>query len=289
MSKADLSEPAWAKINLGLKILGPRPDGYHNICSVLQTVDLADVLHFRQGAANRLSCSDPSLPTDQNNLAMKALSLFQRETPGADSFEIHLEKKIPVGAGLGGGSADAAAVLRAMNRRYGDRLSTAALKHLAQQLGSDVPFLITGGCAVVRGRGERISPLSATGNITFVVAYPGLEISSAWAYSALRGSLTEPTPYLNFIDSLSGGCVDLLELCCRLENDFQPMVERAYPIVAELSHNLSSSGARFLSMSGSGSCMFGVFEDRTAASSALTKLQAQGFRSFLCSPVGLSR
>lgn len=289
MNKADLSEPAWAKINLGLKILGPRSDGYHNICSIFQTVDLADVLHFRQSPENRLVCSDPSLPTNENNLAMKALHLFQEEVADMDSFEIHLEKKIPVGAGLGGGSADAAAVLRAMNRCSGDRLSHAALQTLGQQLGSDVPFLINGGCAVVRGRGERISPISTTGNITFVLTYPGVEISSAWAYSALQGSLTGNTPYLTFIDSLSGGCVDLVELCSTLENDFQPMVERAYPIVAELSQTLGSTGARFLSMSGSGSCLFGVFEDRTAASSAATKLQAQGFRSFLCKPVGLSR
>ncbi len=287
MNKVDLSEPAWAKINLGLKVLGPRPDGYHDICSIFQTVDLADVLHFRQGPVNRLSCTDPSLPTNENNLAMTALQLFQTEVAGIDSFEIHLEKNIPVGAGLGGGSADAAAVLRAMNRCSRERLSAAALQTLAQQLGSDVPFLINGGCAVVRGRGELISPVSATGNITFVLVYPGFEISSAWAYSRLQGSLTVNTPYLNFIDSLSGGCVDLLELCSTLENDFQPMVERAYPIVAELRHTLSSTGARFLSMSGSGSCLFGVFEDRTAASSAATELQAQGFRSFLCKPVGL--
>ena len=289
MNKADLRERAWAKINLGLKILGPRPDGYHDICSIFQTVDLADVLHFRQGPENRLSCSDPSLPTNENNFVMKALHLFQQQVPGVESYEIHLEKKIPVGAGLGGGSADAAAVLRAMNRYSGERLSYAALQTLAQQLGSDVAFLINGGCAVVRGRGERISPVSATGNVTFVLAYPGLEISSAWAYSTLQGSLTPKTPYLNFIDSLSGGCVDLLELCSRLENDFQAMVERAYPIVAELGHILSSTGPQFLSMSGSGSCLFGVFEDRTAASSAAAQLQAQGFRSFLCKPVGLSR
>lgn len=284
----ELCEPAWAKVNLGLKVLGARPDGYHNICSIFQTVDLADVLRFRQGSANRVACSDPSLPTDDTNLALQALRLFQEEVGDEDGVEIDLEKKIPVGAGLGGGSADAAAVLRAMNRCRRERLSYSALRRLARRLGSDVPFLIKGGCALVRGRGEDISPISATGNVTFVVTYPGVQVSSAWAYSALPTSLTAGTPYLNFIDSLSGGCVDLMELCSILENDFQPMVERAYPIVADLSKTLSSTGARFLSMSGSGSCLFGVFEDRTAALSAVGQLQAQGFRSFLCKPVGLS-
>jgi 4-diphosphocytidyl-2-C-methyl-D-erythritol kinase len=289
VNAVELSEKAWAKINLGLKVLGARPDGYHDICSVFQTVDLADVLHFRQGSENRLSCSDASLPTNDTNLALKALRLFQEQVGagGTGCFDIHLEKKIPVGSGLGGGSADAAAVLRAMNRSCGGLLSYPTLRALAQRLGSDVPFLINGGCAVVRGRGEEISPISAVGNVTFVLAYPGVRISSAWAYSVLPSSLTVDTPYLNFVDSLSGGCVDLLELCSTLENDFQPMIERAYPIVADLSKTLSSSGARFLSMSGSGSCLFGVFEDRTAASSAVDQLQAQGFRSFLCRPVGL--
>ena len=173
-----------------------------------------------------------------------------------------------------------------MNRWTGNRLSAAELRALAAKLGSDVPFLVAGGSAVVRGRGEQIFPLTSADELFFVLVYPGVQISTAWAYANLERSLTVDSPYLKFIASLSGGCVRLRDLCSRLENDFQPIVERAYPIVADLSKKLSEAGADFHSLSGSGSCLFGVFEDRTAAWSAARKLQAQGYWSFFCQPAG---
>ena len=281
-----LVEKAYAKINLGLKVRGRRPDGYHEILSMVQCVDLADVLYFEPASSDQLTCSLESLSTGPDNLVCRAVDAFRtRLNRPPQSFRIHLEKNIPIGAGLGGGSTDAAAVLRALNRFYDQPFSNADIRQIAATLGSDIPFLVEGGTALMRGRGEILEALSWQGEVFYVLAYPEVEISTAWAYNQLGTILTENTPYFNFIVSLSGGCVDHNRLFEVLENDFTPAVERAYPIVAELRSQLDQAGARATSMSGSGSTVYGVFDDRTTASQAQSALQRQGCRSFLCQPV----
>ena len=281
-----LVEKAYAKINLGLKVVGRRPDGYHDILSVAQCVDLADVLYFEADSPDRLTCSVDSLSTGPDNLVCRAVDAFhaQFDRP-AQSFRIYLKKNIPIGGGLGGGSADAAAALRALNRFYGQPFSSADLRQIAATLGSDIPFLVEGGTALMRGRGEILNKLSWAGAVFYVLAYPEIEISTAWAYDQLGPILTEDSPYFNFIASLSGGCVDHDRLFEVLENDFTPAVDRTYPIVAELRSQLDRVGARATSMSGSGSTVYGIFDDRTTASQAHDALQRQGCRSFLCQPV----
>ncbi len=281
-----LVEKAYAKINLGIKIVGRRPDGYHEILSVAQCVDLADVLDFELASSDQLTCSLDSLSTGPDNLVCRAVDAFhaQLDRP-AQSFRIHLKKNIPIGAGLGGGSADAAAALRALNRFYDQPFSNADLRQIAATLGSDIPFLVEGGTALMRGRGEILESLSWEGAVFYVLAYPDVEISTAWAYGQLGPSLTENSPYFNFIVSLSGGCVDHDRLFEVLENDFTPAVERTYPIVAELRSQLDRVGARATLMSGSGSTVYGIFDDRKTASQAQSALQRQGCRSFLCQPV----
>ena len=279
-------EKAYAKINLGLKVLGRRPDGYHEILSVAQCVDLADVLYFESASSDQLTCSLDSLSTGPDNLVYRAVDAFRaRLDRPPQSFRIHLEKNIPIGAGLGGGSADAAAVLRALNRFYDQPFSNADLRQIAATLGSDIPFLVEGGTALMRGRGEMLEALSWEGSVFYVLAYPEVEISTAWAYGQLGPILTENSPYFNFIVSLSGGCVDHDRLFEVLENDFTPAVDRAYPIVAELRSQLDRIGARATLMSGSGSTVYGIFDDRKTASQAQSALQRQGCRSFLCQPV----
>jgi len=281
-----LVEKAYAKINLGIKIVGRRPDGYHEILSMAQCVDLADVLDFELASSDQLTCSLDSLSTGPDNLVCRAVDAFhaQLDRP-AQSFRIHLEKNIPIGAGLGGGSADAAAALRALNRFYDQPFSNADLRQIAATLGSDIPFLVEGGTALMRGRGEILESLSWEGAVFYVLAYPDVEISTAWAYGQLGPSLTENSPYFNFIVSLSGGCVDHDRLFEVLENDFTPAVERTYPIVAELRSQLDRVGARATLMSGSGSTVYGIFDDRKTASQVQSALQRQGCRSFLCQPV----
>lgn len=280
-----LVEMAYAKINLGLKVLRRREDGYREICTIMQSVDLADVLLFEPAAEDCLTCTDPGLPTGADNLVLRAAELFNRRLSAPRRVHIHLEKNIPVGAGLGGGSADAAAALRGLNRLCGEPLSAAQLRQLASHLGSDVPFLISGGTALARGRGELLEPLRWEGDFCYVLVYPGVAVSTAWAYSQIRPNLTHPSPYLNFITSLSGGRVAGKALLSVLENDFQGLVERVNPIVAELRSGLSLAGAQACSMSGSGSTVYGIFDDRSAAHRACQALQAQGYRSFFCRPV----
>ncbi len=284
-----LVEKAYAKINLGLKVLGRRPDGYHEILSVVQCVDLADVLYFEPASSDQLTCSLDGLSTGPDNLVCRAVDAFRaRLDCPVQSFRIHLEKNIPIGAGLGGGSADAAAALRALNRFYDQPFSNAGLRQIAATLGSDIPFLVEGGTALLRGRGEILEDLSWEGAVFYVLAYPEVEVSTAWAYEQLGQFgpiLTENTPYFNFVVSLSGGCVDHDGLFEVLENDFTPAVYRTYPIVAELRSQLDRVGARATLMSGSGSTVYGIFDDRKTASQAQSALQRQGCRSFLCQPV----
>ena len=281
-----LVEKAYAKINLGLKVVGRRPDGYHDILSVAQCVDLADVLYFEADSFDRLTSNLDSLSTGPDNLVCRAVDAFRaRLNRPPQPFRIHLKKNIPIGAGLGGGSADAAAALRALNRFYDHPFSNADLRQTAAILGSDIPFLVEGGTALMKGRGEILETLSWEGAVFYVLAYPEVEVNTGWAYNQLGPILTEDSPYFNFIVSLSGGCVDHDRLFEVLENDFTPAVDRTYPIVAELRSQLDRMGARATSMSGSGSTVYGIFDDRKTASQAQSALQRQGCRSFLCQPI----
>ena len=280
------AEQACAKINLGLKVLGRRADGYHEIRSIMQSVDLADTLRFRPAPQNGLSGTEPALSSGEDNLVWRARELFHARCAGPPHpFHIHLEKQIPMGAGLGGGSADAAATLRGLNVLHGVPFAGTELRQLGASLGSDIPFLIDGGTALAEGRGERLTPLVWRAPVFYVLVFPGVSVSTAWAYAQLDPGLTSVSPYLNFINSLeSGGCVDRDALIAVLENDFQPVVERAYPIVARMRSHLDLAGARASSMSGSGSTVYGIFDDRNAALQAHQELQAQGYRSFFCRP-----
>ena len=298
-ASAVLTEKAYAKINLGLKVLAKRADGFHEICSIFQNVSLADTLQFRPAPIFGMSCSDASLSTGSDNLVTRAAALFAEAVAGRDAmastYHIHLEKRIPVGAGLGGGSADAAAVLRGLNHLAGEPFDHVYLQGMGAELGSDIPFALVGGTSLVRGRGEILEPLQwARPPCYYALVYPGLEVSTAWAYGQVPpqapetqalGRLTEASSYLRFIDSLRGGRVDGKRLQMVLENDLQPLVERVNPIVAVVGSQLMAAGAVASSMSGSGSAVYGIFDDRTAAESAAEKLRVAGFRSFCCTPV----
>jgi len=277
-----------AKINLYLHVTGRRDDGYHLLDSLIVFARVGDRIAIEPADDFSLYMDGPfaqGLFAGPDNLVLRALELFHAhlEQPSRP-FRIHLEKQIPMGAGLGGGSADAAATLRGLNRLYGNPFPTERLRRMAAEIGSDIPFLIEGGTALAAGRGEILTPLDWRGRVFYVLVYPEVVVGTAWAYAQLRPDLTAPDIYLNFIASLSGGCVDLEALIDVLENDFQPVVERAYPIVANARAHIDQSGARASSMSGSGSTVYGIFDDRTIASQAHQELQAQGYRSFLCHP-----
>lgn len=278
-------EIAPAKLNLGLKILRRRPDGYHDIVSVLQTVDLCDRLVFTPAATGEtLVCADrPDVPDGPDNLVYRAVEILRRATGARHGVRVDLVKRIPAGAGLGGGSSNAAAALRALDRLWGTRLGPERLAALAAELGSDVPFFLTGGTAVATGRGERIRPVDWEGDFWYVLVYPGFPVSTAWAYRNVRIGLTEAAAYGTFLDfaEKSGRiCAGRLFAC--LENDFLPLVEAVSGDVARILAALAARGAVACSVSGSGSTLFGVFREARQASAAVALAQGRGRRVYLC-------
>lgn len=278
-------EIAPAKLNLGLKILRRRPDGYHDIVSVLQTVDLCDRLVFTPAATGEtlVRADRPDVPEGPDNLVYRAVEILRRATGARHGVRVDLVKRIPTGAGLGGGSSNAAAALRALDRLWGTRLGPERLAALAAELGSDVPFFLTGGTAVARGRGERIRPVDWEGDFWYVLVYPGFPVSTAWAYRNVRIGLTEAAAYGTFLDfaEKSGRiCAGRLFAC--LENDFLPLVEAVSGDVARILAALAARGAVACSVSGSGSTLFGVFREARQASAAVALARGGGRRVYLC-------
>ena len=280
-------ENAHAKINLGLEVLRRREDGYHDILSVFQTLDLHDRLIFEGagGGKTEILCDDPEVPTGRENLVFRAVEALREATGAALGVRVVLEKQIPSGAGLGGGSSDAAAVLRALNRAWSLNLSGERLRALAGELGSDVPFFLKRGTAVVTGRGERLRYISWEADVSYVLVTPGFQISSGWAYRNSEFALTERSRYINFfgsIDEDEGICPAGLFGC--LENAFLPLVKATYPEVENILKALASSGAAACSLSGSGSTLYGVFWEGSRASAAAERLAAFGYRVTICRP-----
>ena len=278
-------ERAPAKLNLGLKVLRRREDGYHDILSVFQTLDLHDRLIFEPAGRGETEvfCDDPEIPTGRENLVYRAVEIL-REAAGTDlGVRVILEKRIPVGAGLGGGSSDAAAVLRVLRRMWKLHLSRARLQDLAGQLGSDVPFFLRGGTAMVTGRGERLRHIPWQADVAYVLIYPGFQVSSGWAYRNLKITLTETSKYINFLSSVEeeGQMCPAALLGC-LENDFLPLVKATYPEVGEILAALADAGADACSLSGSGSTLYGVF--RKGGAEAAAGLRARGYRVYFCHP-----
>ncbi|MCK5117700.1 MAG: 4-(cytidine 5'-diphospho)-2-C-methyl-D-erythritol kinase [Candidatus Aegiribacteria sp.] len=261
---------ARAKINLGLRIQGRRKDGFHNIRSVFQEISLCDILRISTRPGNgliSLSCSAAEIPSDSSNLAWKAADTFLNSTGKLLDVEIELEKNIPSCAGLGGGSSDAAAVLRGLNRLTG--VSNIDLTKIAETLGSDVPFFIKGGTAVVEGRGSRLSQIPA---IPFhaVLIHPRVRVSTPWAYSAwdrdLSTSLTNNTMIRHYSPS-SAVWHEGKPFPLNLRNDFLPLLEKHFPEIAELAQFMTDSKCENWGLSGSGPTFYALFRQKSRAQS----------------------
>jgi 4-diphosphocytidyl-2-C-methyl-D-erythritol kinase len=272
-----------AKINLYLRIVGQRPDGYHLLDSLMIPISLYDeiVVEVRNGASTIIvTCDDPTVPTDHTNLAYKAAALLCQETGTQAVIAIALHKRIPAGAGLGGGSSDAAAVLKCLNTMLSCGLPEAGLCGLAARLGADVPFFVPGRPAQVRGIGELLSPIPALPRRWLVVVVPPFGVSTPWAYRRFDElSLSEaiPTP----ASAVTPGQWPPPVLFI---NDLERAVLPAYPRIAQIKRTLQQCGAEGALMSGSGSAVFGVFRQRTRAEQAAAVLRKQG-ESFLVEPL----
>jgi 4-diphosphocytidyl-2-C-methyl-D-erythritol kinase len=262
-----------AKVNLYLRVLARRPDGYHNIETVFHSISLCDTMTVsRRDSGFSLYCASPDVPLDETNLALAAA---RRLLAGGGGVHVALEKSIPVGAGLGGGSADAAGSLVGTNAVHGLGLSDADLLEAAAGVGSDVPFMLRGGCAFGEGRGELLTPLRALPPMPLVIVMPPLSVSTRWAYESLRTGLTTGGSRGNIVaDALSKGAVDSVNLL--LHNDFENLVFERYPLVANIKEGLLECGAAGALMSGSGPAVFGIFEKEGDAEASIARFADEG-------------
>ena len=257
---------SFAKINLSIHLLGKRPDGYHEIVTLMETVTLADDLEVTgQEKGTTITCSDPAVPTDQRNLAHRAAGLVRdRYGLGDRGARIHIEKRIPVAAGLAGGSGNAAATLHGLNALWSLGLRKEDLMDLAGELGSDVPFCLYGGVAVATGRGEKVAWLDAAGSRSYVLACPPLAVTSGWAYSRWKLELTKDGSCINLISSvMQTGDAGRLASC--LHNDLEPAVRTAFPEIDRARGLLADAGLEGVLMSGSGPAVFGLAAGRAEA------------------------
>jgi 4-diphosphocytidyl-2-C-methyl-D-erythritol kinase len=269
-----------AKINLILAVGARRPDGFHHLETIFQTIDLCDELSFQKTAGPfRITCNDPDVPTDASNLIWKAFELLQKNKKISCGCEVMLKKKIPMGAGLGGGSSDAAATLLALDQLWETHSTPAELENLAAQLGSDVPFFLRGGTALGKGRGEILEALPKAPELFLVVALPEARISTPWAYARL-----DELPDRHFfsiapmLEALKKE--NISEIARSLGNSFEEALFPALPVLANLKKKLLALGALGASLSGSGSAMFGLYENEERAKGAADCLRAEGFTAY---------
>ena len=272
-----VQEYAYAKLNLTLDVTAKRDDGYHDMLMVMQTVSITDSVVLEQTGEKGIhaACNFRYIPTDERNLAVRAAGAFL-DTIGEEKngILIRMDKTIPVGAGMAGGSADAAAVLRGMNRLYGSRMNRRDLEKLGEQVGSDVAFCIAGGTSLARGRGEVLEDLTPIPDCAIVVCKPGFSISTPELFRKLDqiGLRTHPDT-AGMLSALESG--NLKEISMRMFNVFEEVEDRRMRSETEIKHVLLDYGALGAVMTGTGSAVFGVFSDETAAETCAAHLRSE--------------
>jgi len=276
-----LEKPSPCKVNLLLNILGRRPDGFHELETVMHPVGVCDALAFERGGGKlELSCNDASLPTDGKNLVHRAASAFLARAKISDGVRIRLEKRIPLAAGLGGGSGNAATTLVGLNELFGKPLATAVLEKLAAALGSDVPFFLHGRPALATGRGEKIQPLErfpALRGKAFLLIHPGFGISTPWAYQnlahlpvALNGQPGRAAKLVSLLQK-----ADLKAAAGEFYNSLEAPAFHKFPVLAFYQEFLRAHGALAALMSGSGSATFAIVENVAAGAALVEKFKGQ--------------
>ena len=282
------TEHAWAKLNLTLDILGKRPDGYHEMRMVMQSIDLRDTVTLREETAPgiRVASSCRFLPCDETNIAAKAILRFFEATglpcPG---FSVRLDKEIPVCAGMAGGSSDGAAVLRLLRREYCPALPQEALEAIAARVGSDVPYCVRGGTALAEGRGEILTDLPPLPRCWLVLCKPDFGIPTPELFARADAQTVHCRPDIaGMRRALEQG--DLEGVAARLCNGFEELLPPEYHAVFRIRDRLRALGALNASMSGSGPTVFGIFRERDAAERAAASLGREYAQTYLTEPVG---
>jgi 4-diphosphocytidyl-2-C-methyl-D-erythritol kinase len=288
VTQALLSLPSYAKLNWDLRVLGRRADGYHELSTFFQSITLHDTIHVRACSGNKvaLTCADAELQSAEDNLILRAAGALQARFGINTGADLHLEKRIPLGAGLGGGSSNAAIALLGLSWAWGLHPELSDLTDLARGLGADVPFFLMGGTAWGRGVGDLIDPLEDLSVPYLLVVSPPVRISTAEAYSKLKvGTLTkaESDAILSVSNAVASSECVLPEV---LRNDFEPVIFRIEPEVERVRDSLLESGARAALMTGSGSSVFGIFDNREAQRLAYEMLGNEAsWRVFVCSTI----
>jgi 4-diphosphocytidyl-2-C-methyl-D-erythritol kinase len=284
-SLAPLDVVTRAKVNLSLEVIRRRADGFHEIETIFQSIDLADRMRVEltNDAKVEIVCATPGIPTDATNLCSRAIVAMRKIAGRSLGARITLEKRIPAGAGLGGGSANAAGIIRAVDRALGLALPARTLEKVAASVGSDVPFLLHGGTMVGRGRGEILTPLDALRGGFFVVVKPDISIPTAWVYSNLNFRLTHHRPRLN-LRAVSAVLARFPKAPWPYRNALESIVFPAYPAVAKLWEELVSERPCFASMTGSGSALYAIFDRESRAAEVAERFSVRGLFASVAKP-----
>jgi 4-diphosphocytidyl-2-C-methyl-D-erythritol kinase len=277
-----------AKINLFLEIQNKRSDGYHNLESIMQTVSLYDNLSFENtGKDIFLSSSDKSLPTDETNIVYKAAKTVKDRFNINKGVKIYLTKEIPIGAGLGGGSSDAAATLKALIKLWNIKTTKKTLEQIAVKLGADVPFFLTGKTAICKGIGEIVMPLKNIDKLNIVLVNPGIKISTADIYKKVKFPLINRAEIHKIKSLICSGLFDTKNAFSSCFNRLEEFVLPNYPKLAKIKSVLNKLGCISL-MSGSGSTIFGIFDSSTGVEAIKLGLNKYSWKTWFVSTADIS-
>ena len=278
---------AYAKINLGLDVIGRLPNGYHEVKMIMQSVGICDELTFeKQPSGITVTTDSGELPTDENNLIYRAAKLLLDTCAVKEGVRIHLTKRIPIAAGMAGGSTDAAATLKAVNQLFRFGKTKEELMELGVKIGADVPYCILGGTALAEGIGERLTPLPPMPDCHLLVAKPDINVSTKYVYTTLDAA---PILFHPDIDGMTAAIFagDLTGITTKLGNVLETVTVPAHPIISKIKEKFLELGSDGVLMSGSGPTVFGIFSDKTAAEKAYASMKQSSLAGqvFLTIPV----
>jgi len=257
--------PSYSKVNIGLKVLSQRDDGYHNIYTIFQELNFGDSIDIeKRDCGFKIIANVDWIPTNKSNICYKAYTEIKKEFSEVKGIHIKIDKKIPIGSGLGGGSANAAALLKGIKNIYKLEVTESKLEEIGGEVGADVPFFIRGKTQLGEGIGDKLTQLPKAIIGTYLLVIPKISIRTEWAYSVIKNRLNNQNKNAKF-SSFSNEDYSSLQI---FENDFEQIVIPAYPEIGAIKSKLLNLGARFASLSGSGSTVYGVYDDEASAKEA---------------------
>jgi 4-diphosphocytidyl-2-C-methyl-D-erythritol kinase len=273
-------EKAYAKINIGLDIKGRRSDGFHDIDTIMQTVGLFDEITICSTRKDiEVVCSSPEIPLDRSNTVYKAAEVFLNHARISSGLKIEIIKKIPAEAGLAGGSSDAAAVIRGLDRLFDTGLSTGDMEKLGSMVGSDVAFCIRGGTARAWGRGEKLKRIETSERVPILILKPGEKVSTGWAYSLYSAKAVGNRPDMDGIEkAVSSG--RMAEASRIMANVFEELVFPYKPVIKKAKYDIINTSPLGCIMTGSGSALFAVYDNDSSAEDACMRLEAMGYSTY---------